>query len=443
MKILGKVALVGAPSTGKSTIFNRLIQERKSIVSEEHGITRDRIYAQCSWLGRDFMLIDTGGLEIQDVPFQEEIKAQVDLAIEEADVIVFVVDGKTGLTNDDRYVAKLLFRCKDKKIIFVCNKIDNIDQKERAFDFYALGYGEPILVSGLHGIGIGDLLDEIVKDLPNKEIPTTEGKITFALLGRPNVGKSSFTNAILGEQRDIVSPIAGTTRDSIDTPFKRGDKDYVIVDTAGLKKRGKIYESIDKYAALRAMDAIQRADIAILVIDASEGILEQDRHVISIASEADKPIIFLVNKWDLHSHTDDDQKKFTQELQSYFTFASYAPIVFASALYKPNLDVLFEAIDACYEDYTKRVPTSMLNKVLLDAQVMNEAPIFNGGRIRITYATQVKNCPPTFAFFCNNPKYMHFSYQRYLVNVLEENFKLKHTPLKIFLRSKGQGQDKL
>lgn len=443
MKALGRVALVGAPSTGKSTIFNRLIQERKSIVSEEHGITRDRIYSPCSWLGRDFILIDTGGLEIENVPFQEEIRAQVDLAVQEADIIVFVVDGKTGLTNDDIFVSKLLYRAKDKKIIFVCNKVDNLDQEDRALDFYSLGFGQPIMTSAVHGIGIGDLLDEIVKSLPNKEIPSNEGKITFALLGRPNVGKSSLTNAILGEKRDIVSPIAGTTRDSIDTEFSRGDKSYVIVDTAGLKKRGKIFESIDKYAALRAMDAITRADIAVLVIDASQGILEQDRHVISIASEADKPIIFLVNKWDLHSHSKDDQTKFTQELRSYFMFADYAPIVFASALYKPNLDVLFEAIDSCYEDYTKRVPTSMLNKVLLEAQVMNEAPDFNGGRVRVTYATQVKACPPTFVFFCNNPKYMHFSYERYLKNALEESFKMTHTPLKILCRFKGQGQDKL
>ncbi|MCI2069414.1 MAG: ribosome biogenesis GTPase Der [Bacilli bacterium] len=443
MKILGKVAIVGAPSSGKSTIFNRLIKERKSIVSEEHGITRDRIYANCEWLGKQFILIDTGGIEIQNVPFQQEIKAQVELAIDEADVIVFLVDGKTGLTNDDQSVARMLYRVKDKKIILACNKIDNVEMKDRSYDFYSLGFGEPIIVSGLHGIGIGDLLDAIVKELPHKDIPEETGKITFTLIGRPNVGKSSLTNAILGEERVIVSPIAGTTRDSIDTPFQRNDKSYVIVDTAGLKKRGKIYESIDKYAALRAMDAVSRSDIVLLVLDASEGLLEQDRHIVQIATENNKPVIIVVNKWDLHSHSADDQKKFTELLKSFFVFLEYAPIVYLSALYKPNLEVLFKAIDSCYEDFNKRVQTSILNSVVLDAQMMNEAPNFNGGRVRISYVTQVKTCPPTFVLFVNSPKYMHFSYLRYIENTIRTTFKLDNTPLQILCRRKGQGKDKI
>jgi GTP-binding protein len=444
MKILGKVALVGAPSTGKSTIFNRLIQERKSIVSEEHGITRDRIYADCEWLGKKFILIDTGGLEIKTVPFQQEIRAQVELAVDEADVIVFLVDGKTGLTNDDEFVAKLLYRNKNKKVILACNKIDNVEQKDRAYDFFSLGFGEPILVSGLHGIGIGDLLEQIVAALPaDKDIQEVEGQIKFALIGRPNVGKSSLTNAILGEERVIVSPVAGTTRDAIDTPFTRGGKNYMAIDTAGLRKRGKIYEAIDKYAALRAMDAVARADVALLVIDAKDGILEQDRHIVQVATEANKPVVLIVNKWDLHSHGASDQKKFTDELKAYYKFIDYSPIVFCSALYKPNLDQIFNAIDGCYEDFNKRVQTSILNQVILDAQVMNEAPIFNGGRVKINFATQVKACPPTFVLFCNDPKYMHFSYLRYLDNVIRTNFKLTYTPLNLLCRRKGQGEDKL
>jgi GTP-binding protein len=443
MKILGKCAIVGAPSVGKSTIFNRLIQERKSIVSEIRGCTRDRIYSRCEWLGNDFLLIDTGGLQIKDAPFQTEIKAQVELAIDEADVIVFVVDGRVGITADDEFVARELYKAKDKKIILACNKIDSIEVKDNIYDFFPLGFGEPIPISGAHGIGIGDLLDEIVKDLPHKDLPDHTGDITFALLGRPNVGKSSLTNAILGHSRDIVSPVPGTTRDSIDSPFERNGKKYVIIDTAGLKRRGKIYEAIDKYAALRAVDSVERAQIVLLVLDASEGITEQDRHVVQAATEANKPIVIVVNKWDLHSHGEQDQKKFTEELRTFFIFLDYSPIVYLSALYNPNLDVLFEAIDSCYEDFNKRIQTSILNQVVLDAQVMNEAPMFNGGRVKISYATQSETCPPTFILFCNNPNFMHFSYLRYLDNTFRTSFKLAHTPIKILCRKKGEGGRKL
>lgn len=438
MKLKGRVALVGAPSTGKSTIFNRLIQQRKSIVSEEHGITRDRLYANCEWLGTEFILIDTGGLELKDAPFQKEIKAQVELAIDEADVIVFLVDGKTGRTSDDEYVASLLYKVTDKKIILACNKIDNGDMRDRTYDFYALGFGEPIAISGVQGIGIGDLLDAIVKVLPDKEIEETEGKITFTFIGRPNVGKSSLTNAVLGEQRVIVSPIAGTTRDSIDTPFVRNGKEYICIDTAGLKRRGRIYEAIDKYAALRAMDAVVRAQVAVLVIDASEGVTEQDRHVVEVATDNNKPVVIVVNKWDLHSHEQDAQKKFGDELRTYFKFLDYSPLVFTSATQKTNLDLLFKAIDGCYEDFNKRVQTSILNDVILDAQVMNQPPDFNGGRVHITYASQVTTCPPTFVLFVNNPKFMHFSYERYLDNVLRKTFKLDNTPIRIFCRRKDK-----
>ncbi|MDD4531932.1 MAG: ribosome biogenesis GTPase Der [Bacilli bacterium] len=443
MNIEGKVAIVGAPSTGKSTIFNRFIQERRSIVSEEYGITRDRLYAKCEWLNHEFMLIDTGGLEIKNVPFSKEIRAQVELAVDEADVIVFLVNGQTGVTPNDRAVAKYLHQAVDKKIILACNKIDNIEMKSNIYDFFSLGFGEPLAVSGVHGIGIGDLLDKIVSVLPAKKIEVNEGEKTFCFIGRPNVGKSSLTNAILGESRVIVSNIPGTTRDSIDTPFVRGGNKYVCVDTAGLKKRGKIYEAIDKYAAMRAFDAVMRAEVVVLVIDGSQGVIEQDRHVVSIATENDKPVIIVVNKWDLHSHEQDAQKKFEEELRTYFKFLDYSPVIFTSALKKPNLNLLFKYIDKCYEDFNTRVQTSILNQVLLDAQIMNEAPDFNGGRVKINYASQVKACPPTFVLFVNNPKFMHFSYERYLDNVIRKTFHLENTPLKILCRKKSKGGAKL
>lgn len=443
MSIEGKVAIVGAPSTGKSTIFNRFIQERRSIVSDEYGITRDRLYAKCEWLSHEFMLIDTGGLEVKNVPFSKEIKAQVELAIDEADVIVFLVNGQVGVTQNDQAVAKFLHKAKDKKIIFACNKIDNIEMKDNIYEFFALGFGEPIVVSGVHGIGVGNLLDAIVEALPGKALEEQSGKCTFCFIGRPNVGKSSMTNAILGESRVIVSDIPGTTRDSIDTPFTRNGTDYVCVDTAGLKKRGKIYESLDKYAALRAYDAVVRSAIVLLVIDGSVGVTEQDRHVVSIATENSKPVIIVVNKWDLHSHEQLAQKKFEEDMRTYFKFLDYSPVIFTSATSKPNLNLLFKHIDKCYSDYCTRVKTSILNQVLLDAQIMNEAPDFNGGRVKINYASQVKSCPPTFVLFVNNPKFMHFSYERYLDNVLRRTFHLENTPLKILCRKKSKGGAKL
>jgi len=444
MKLLGKVALVGAPSVGKSTLFNRLIQQRKSIVSDEHGVTRDRIYAKCEWLLKEFILIDTGGLELKDVPFQKEIKAQVEYALDEADVIVFVVDGKSGLSADDEYVARLLYKVDiNKPIILVCNKVDNVEMKDVGYDFYSLGIGEPILISASHGIGTGDLLDMIVKKLPNKDLNDFDGDITFTLIGRPNVGKSSLVNAILGEKRVIVSNKEGTTRDSIDTYFTYNDKKYVCIDTAGLKKRGKIYEAIDKYAALRAVDAVSRSQIVLLVIDASVGITQQDRHVVELACENYKPVIFIVNKWDLHSHEQKAQIKFTEELYTYYKFLDYAPIVYTSALTKLNISKIFDAIDLCYSCYTKRVQTSILNQVIIDAQLANQAPDFNGGRIKINYISQVSNCPPTFVLFVNNPKFMHFSYERYLENTLRSTLQLSYTPIKLICRKKDGGGNKL
>ena len=437
----GKVALVGSPSTGKSTIFNRIIGERKSIVSEEHGITRDRLYAEAEWLGETFTLIDTSGLEIVNAPFQKEIRAQVEYAIDEADVIIFLVDGKAGLTANDDYVRSLLFKVK-KKVVLACNKIDDVDHMYRIYDFYSLGFGEPIAVSGAHGIGLGDLLDKVVKMLPKKSPKAYDNAITFTFIGRPNVGKSSLTNAVLGSDRVIVSNIEGTTRDAIDQPFKRDGINYVAIDTAGLKKRGKIYEAVDKYAALRAMDAIERASVVCLLVDASTGIYEQDKHVVGYAIEQNKPIVIVVNKWDLHSHEPDAQQKFTEELRILFKFVDYAPIVYLSAKNRSGLKNLFDAIDKCFEDSNKRVPTAILNEVVLNAQIMNQAPDFNGGRLKISYVSQVKAQPPTFVFFVNNPKFLHFSYERYIDNTIRRTFNLDYTPLKFVFKSKNKEVEK-
>lgn len=429
------VAVVGSPNVGKSTIFNRIVGKRFSIVDDAAGITRDRIYAKASWLTKDFSLIDTGGVELENQPFQKQIRAQVEIAIEEADVILFVVDGKVGITKDDRIVAKMLYKA-NKEVILAVNKIDSKEQLDNIHEFYALGLGDPIAVSGAHGIGIGDVLDRIVELLPNRTNKEVENVINFALIGRPNVGKSSLVNAILNQNRVIVSQIEGTTRDAIDTPFKRDGKQYTIIDTAGLKKRGKIYEAVDKYSALRALSAIERSQIVLLVIDAHAGILEQDKHVVGYAIENNKSIVIVVNKWDMIEKNERTRNEFIKKIRNEFKFLDYAPIVFVSALNKTGISSVLEAIDTCYDAYNLRVSTSVLNEVMQDAQIMNPAPYFNGGRIRIYFANQVSTCPPTFVLFVNDPTFMHFSYNRYIENRLRDTFNFEGTPISIICRER-------
>ncbi len=429
----GIVAIIGSPNVGKSTIFNRMIGERHAIVDDEAGITRDRLYGKCQWLGRTFSLIDTGGIEIANRPFQEQIRAQVEIAIEEADVIIFVVDGHVGITADDRMVARLLYKV-DKPIILAVNKIDEGSHMSDAQEFYALGLGEPRVVSGAHGIGIGDILNEIIKYLPESENKVDDETITFCMVGRPNVGKSSLVNAMLNEERVIVSNISGTTRDSIDTPFKKGEKQYVVIDTAGLKKRGKIYESIDKYSAIRALKAIERSEIVLLVLDGKEGITEQDKHVIQYATDLHKAIIIVVNKYDLVDKQETSTSEMSKWIRQEYKFLDYAPICFVSALKKQRIQTVFDTLDLVHEAYHTRVKTSLLNEVMQDAQVMNQSPDFNGGRIKILFATQVDTAPPTIVLFVNNPEWMHFSYQRYLENRLRETFNFEGTPINIQLR---------
>ncbi|MDD4154044.1 MAG: ribosome biogenesis GTPase Der [Bacilli bacterium] len=433
---IGIVAIIGSPNVGKSTVFNRIVGTRKSIIDDQPGVTRDRLYASASWLTKEFRVIDTGGIELANRPFQEQIRAQAQIAIEEADLIVYVVDGQVGITNDDREIAKILFKSK-KPVILAVNKIDDISRIGDVYEFNSLGLGEPLPVSGAHGIGIGDLLDKIVKNLPDsKDTKYDENEIVFSIIGRPNVGKSSLSNAILGQNRVIVSEIEGTTRDAIDTKFIRDDKQYVVIDTAGLKKRGRIYEAVDKYAALRALAAIERSEIVMLVIDAEQGILEQDKHVVGYAMELNKAVILVVNKWDLIARSQTAMADFTKKVRKEFKFLEYAPIVFVSAKDKNRIDTIFQALDLVNEAYSRRIQTSVLNEIIQDAQVMNPAPLFEGGRLRIYFANQVDVRPPTFVLFVNRPKYAHFSYLRFIENRFRESFSFEGTPIKIILRER-------
>jgi len=427
------VAIVGSPNVGKSTIFNRIIGDRRAIVDDEAGITRDRLYGTASWLGKSFTLIDTGGIEVANRPFQEQIRVQANIAIEEADIILFVVDGKVGITKDDHMVAKLLRKVK-KPILLLVNKIDEGLQAANAAEFYSLGLGEPIPVSGSHGVGIGDVLNRIIDKIPDDKEKNDEDTVTFCLIGRPNVGKSSLTNAILSQERVIVSDISGTTRDSIDTPFTKDGVNYIVIDTAGLKKKGKIYEAIDKYSAIRALKAIERSEIVLLVLDGKAGITEQDKHVIQYATDLYKAIIIVVNKWDLVDKDTNTMSSYEKTIRNEYKFLDYAPVVFLSALTKRRINSLFDSLTLVHQAYHTRIQTSILNNVIQEAQVMNQAPDFNGGRLKIYYSTQILTAPPTISLVVNDPEFMHFSYQRYLENRLRETFNFEGTPIKISLK---------
>ena len=427
------VAIVGSPNVGKSTIFNRIIGDRRAIVDDEAGITRDRLYGRASWLSKTFTLIDTGGIELENRPFQEQIRAQASIAIDEADIILFVTDGKLGVTNDDIMVARMLRKVK-KPVYLLVNKIDEGLQASNAAEFYSLGLGDPIPVSGAHGVGIGDILNKINEHLTSDKDETNENEITFCLIGRPNVGKSSLTNAILSQERVIVSDISGTTRDSIDTPFTKDGVNYIVIDTAGLKKKGKIYEAIDKYSAIRALKAIERSEIVLLILDGKAGITDQDKHVIQYATDLHKAIIIVVNKWDLVDKDTNTMSSFEKQIRKEYKFLDYAPIIFLSALTKRRVNLLYDKLREVHEAYHTRIKTSLLNDVLQEAQVMNQAPDFNGGRLKIYYATQVLTAPPTITLSVNDPEFMHFSYERYLENRLRETFNFDGTPIKITLK---------
>ncbi|GAP00257.1 ribosome biogenesis GTPase Der [Fructobacillus ficulneus] len=430
------VAVVGRPNVGKSTLFNRIVGDRIAIVEDMPGVTRDRLYARADWLNFDFRVIDTGGLEMGNAPFLTEIRAQVELAIDEADVILMVVSGREGLTADDQAVANLLYGT-DKPVVLAVNKVDNPEMRSDIYDFYSLGMGDPYPVSGSHGIGLGDVLDEIVKNFPDEAAEQDDDAVRFSIIGRPNVGKSSIVNAILGEERMIVSNIEGTTRDAIDTRFITNEGDeFVMVDTAGIRKRGKVYENTERYSVMRAMKAIDDSQVVLMVLDAETGIREQDKHVAGYAHEAGKALVIVVNKWDAIDKDTHTMTDFENLIRSEFKFLDYAPIVFVSAKTGQRLDRLPDLILAVNENHEKRVSSSTLNDVLMDALATNPAPSDNGRRLRVYYATQVAVAPPTIVVFVNDVELMHFSYQRFLENQIRSAFDFSGTPIKLIIRQR-------
>lgn len=433
--ISGTVAIVGRPNVGKSTIFNRLIGQRKSIVDDTPGVTRDRIYGEVEWLTKSFRLIDTGGIQIEDQPFASQINMQVDIAIEEADVIVFLVSCKEGVMTDDIAIARKLQKT-NKPVILAVNKVDNEQLQMNAYEFYQLGMDDLVCISGAHGIGLGDLLDVIMEKLPVKEFKSYEGITSFCVIGRPNVGKSSLVNAILNEQRVIVSNIEGTTRDAIDTSFKVDGQEYMIIDTAGIRKKGKIYENIEKYSILRALSAIDRSNVVLFVIDGIKGITEQDKHVAGLAHEAGKGVIIVYNKWDAVEKDDKTMAKIEKEIRAQFLYLDYAPICFTSALTHSKVNQLIPIINEVHDNCTLRVATNVLNDVVLDAQMINPAKPHLGKQLRIYYASQVAVEPPTFVLFVNDPELLHFSYKRYIENKIREAFGFTGTPIHILARKR-------
>ncbi len=434
---LPTVALVGKPNVGKSTIFNRLVGKRISIIEDTPGVTRDRIYGDVVYKNFKFHLIDTGGIDVTDELFNDEIKIQAEIAIDEADVVVFVVDGMNDLNANDYAIRDILKKSK-KKVIVAVNKIDNTKREENIYNFYELGFDTVIGLSGEHNIGIGELLDSITSDF--REVNEEEydsNVIKFCIIGRPNVGKSSLVNALLREEKAIVSDVAGTTRDAVDTPFKFNGNDYVAIDTAGIRKSGKIYENIEKYSVLRSMKAIERSDVCVLVINAFEGIIEHDKHIASYALEAGKAIVLVVNKWDLVSDKT-TMNEFTKLIRAEFKFLSYAPIVFLSALTKKRIHTLMPEVYRVYENSKKEIKTSVLNEVIRDAVLLNQPPSYKGRRLKIYFVNQCGVQPPKFNFNVNSKNLIHFSYERYLENKIRENFDFEGTPIVLQFKNKNE-----
>ena len=430
------VALVGRPNVGKSTLFNRLIGSKVAIIEDIPGITRDRIYGTVNFNNYVFHLIDTGGIDLSKEKFNDEIKVQAELAIDEADVIVFIVDGKEGLTSNDLEVKDMLIKS-GKKVIVAINKIDSKLAREHMYDFYELGFDSYINVSAEQNEGIYELLQMITDDF--KEYKEEENNsIKFSIIGRPNVGKSSLVNAILNEDRVIVSPIAGTTRDAIDTPFVYNKENFIVIDTAGMRKKGKIYETVERYSLLRSMKAIDRSDVCVLVINAEEGIIEHDKHIAGYAIEAGKALVIVVNKWDTIEDKDKKMKKFEQSIRNNFQFMPYVPIVYLSALTKKRIHTLMPQIIKVYNNSQKVIATNLLNNVIRDAYELNLPPSYKGKRLKIYFCNQVSVAPPTFNIQVNNKGLVHFSYERYLENKIRESFDFEGTPIKLVFKNKGE-----
>ena len=430
------VCLVGKPNVGKSSIFNRLIKENKSIIMDTPGVTRDRIYGKVEYNNKRFHLIDTGGISFGDDDFQKDILAQATLAINEADLVLFVVDGIEDIDASDRKVAEILHRT-SKPVIVVVNKLDNDKRKDNLYNFYELGFSELIAVSASHNIGINELLNTITKDLPEEEIKE-DNTIKFSIIGRPNVGKSSLINAILNEDRAIVSDIAGTTRDAIDTKFKYNHEDITVIDTAGMRKKGKIYESVEKYSLIRSLKAIDRSDVCVLVIDASTGIIEHDKHIASYALDAGKGIVICVNKWDTINNPDSDIRNWKEEIKNEFQFIPYAHVVFLSAKTKKRVSTLMPEVINAYNNNRKEVKTSLLNNIIMEAVSLHEPPSYKGKRLKIYFVSQTGNCPPKFTFSVNNKGLVHFSYERYLENQIRNNIDFDGTPIILQFKNKSE-----
>ena len=435
------VAIVGRPNVGKSTLFNLLANKRISIVEDTPGVTRDRLYATAEWLDKEFMMVDTGGIEtMNNDVIAVSVRQQAEIAIREADVILFVCDARTGITNEDQEVANILRRSQ-KPIVLVVNKADSPKQEMGIFEFYNLGIGEPVPISAANHLGLGDMLDAVVEKFP----PTVtsgeeqdEDEIKVALIGRPNVGKSSIFNCLVEQERSIVSDVAGTTRDAIDTPVTIDKQKYLFIDTAGMRRKARIDEPIEKYSVIRSLRAVDRSDVILMVIDAVEGVTEQDKKIVGYVHEAGKGVILVVNKWDLYKKDNSSTLRYTEELRKELVFLQYAPVVYVSALTKQRIHRLPEVISYVAEQNAMRISTSVLNQVINDATAINPPPTDKGKRLKILFSTQVKTKPPTFVIFVNYPEIMHFSYQRYLENKLRESFGFEGTPLNLIIRAKNE-----
>lgn len=436
------VAIVGRPNVGKSTLFNRISGGGMvAIVEDSPGVTRDRLYRDAEWLGREFALVDTGGIEFKDVtdPINQGVHLQARLAIAEADVVLFLVDAREGLTPIDEEVAKVL-RAANKPVILVANKVEDFTTNNDIYDFYRLGLGEPIMVSAAHGRNIGDLLDRVNELLPEKDADEDQDEdiIKIAVIGRPNVGKSSIVNAILGVERAIVSNIPGTTRDAIDTYFEKGEKKYLLIDTAGMRKKGKIHEPTERYSVIRSLRAVDRAEVVLVVLDAADGVTEQDKKIAGYAHDGGKAMVIVVNKWDLVEKDDKTMLRFTEDIREELGFMQYVPAIFVSALTKKRIPKILELVNYVAEQHSMRIATSTLNELIQESVRLNPPPSDKGRRLKLLYATQTSVKPPAFIMFVNEPELMHFSYLRYLENQLRSSFGFEGTPIRIIIRKRNE-----
>lgn len=434
------VAIVGRPNVGKSTLFNRLVGGMTAIVEDTPGVTRDRIYRSTEWLGRSFTIIDTGGIDWSTGPdtIAGMVKKQAEIAITEADVILFVVDGRSGLTADDENVAEMLRRT-NKQVVLAVNKIEDFKRENELYEFYRLGLGDPIPISAAHGLNVGDLLDEVISRFPPQNAADQEADvIKIAVVGRPNVGKSSLVNVLLGQERVIVSNIPGTTRDAVDTPFEKDGQQYILIDTAGMRRRSNIEESMERYSVIRALRAINRCDVALMVIDGTEGVTEQDKKIAGYVHESGKASIVVVNKWDIVEKDDKTMHKYEKNIRSELGFMQYAPTIFVSALTRQRVPKIIELVNFVAEQQAHRVNTSVLNEVISDAVEINPPPADKGKRVKLLYSTQAGIKPPHFIFFVNDPELLHFSYKRYLENVIRKNFGFEGSPIRFTVRKREE-----